>query len=241
MTTAVKLTDLCSSEVLNSHLRDIEYAFRNHGKKTRNLTVADLYSRYKAFVSTPGNEPDPRIVTAMRQVEVFLTEVLPTLNTCMVVSVLDVAVPIVNVGTFKSIAIKSKSGTKAVVKAPSLRSATDTSDKSFEIRVAEKYLQLLQSAQRRHLDFNLSLVDVRNLLLRKTCYYSNVKFNPNGGHEDSRTIDRLDCNKGYVKGNVVACTYKMNIFKENAFEHKEVDLKSIQKMLNVLIRAATGA
>lgn len=240
MTTAIKLTDICDKDTLNSHLRDIEYAFRNHGKKTCNLTVADLYSRYKAFVSAPGNEPNLRIVTAMRQVEVFLTEVLPTLNTCMTINMVDETVQILNYGTFKSFKIKSKSGTKTV-KTSSLRSAEDTDDKTFEIRVAEKYLQLLQSAQRRHLDFNLSLVDVRNLLLRKTCYYSNVKFHPNPGHEHSRTIDRLDCNKGYVKGNVVACTYKMNIFKENVFEHKEVDLKSIQKMLNVLIRAATGA
>ena len=240
MTTAVKLTDICSSEVLNTHLRDIEFAFRNYNKKTRNLTIADLYARYTAFLNTPGKEPEEKLITGMRQVEAFLTEVLPTLNTCMTINMVDETVQILNYGTFKSFKIKSKSGTKTV-KTQTLRSAEDTDDKTFEIRVAEKYLQLLQSAQRRHLDFNLSLVDVRNLLLRKTCYYSNVKFHPNPGHEHSRTIDRLDCNKGYVKGNVVACTYKMNIFKENAFEHKEVDLKSIQKMLNVLIRAATGA
>lgn len=236
MTTAVKLTDICSSEVLNTHLRDIEFAFRNYNKKTRNLTIADLYSRYTAFLNTPGKEPDEKLITGIRQVEAFLTEVLPTLNTCITIDMIDETIQILNYGTFKSFKIKSKSG-----KTHSIRSAENTDDKTFEIRVAEKYLQLLQSAQRRHLDFNLSLVDVRNLLLRKTCYYSNVKFHPSPGHEHSRTIDRLDCNKGYVKGNVVACTYKMNIFKENAFEHKEVDLKSIQKMLNVLIRAATGA
>lgn len=108
----------------------------------------------------------------------------------------------------------------------------DNQNAAFDIKVAEKYLQLLRSAASRNLPFNLTMVDVRNLLTRKTCFYTGVKF---GTGDLVRTIDRKNPNKGYVKGNVVACTSKSNSFKENLFEHKNVDLQHALKVLTTLI------
>lgn len=90
----------------------------------------------------------------------------------------------------------------------------------FELQVASKYKQLLQSARSRSLPFNLTLSDIRKLLRRKTCFFTQVKF---GQNELARSIDRLDCDKGYVKGNVVPCTLLVNQMKEHYFEHKGHD------------------
>lgn len=95
---------------------------------------------------------------------------------------------------------------------------------TFEVRVAKKYTQLLESANNRKLPFNLSLSDVRKLLSRKTCFYTGVKFDDKN---NTRSIDRIDCNKGYVKGNVVACTLEVNNMKEHFFEHKGFDQEKV--------------
>lgn len=95
------------------------------------------------------------------------------------------------------------------------------------LRVAEKYIQLLQSAKSRKLPFNLTLSDVRALLNRKTCFYTKEAF---GAGNKKRTVDRLDCNLGYVRGNVVACTEEANSLKEHFFEHTGHDPDTINKL-----------
>lgn len=87
----------------------------------------------------------------------------------------------------------------------------------LDLQVARKYSQLLSSAISRNLPFNLTLSDVKKLLLRKTCFYTKVEFDPNC-EKKKRTVDRLDSKKGYVKGNVVACTAEANAMKEHFFE-----------------------
>ena len=89
----------------------------------------------------------------------------------------------------------------------------------IEERVALKYINLKRSASRRQKDFDLKLADIRRLVTRKTCYYTGVSI---GIYEDQHpnqlTIDRLDPEKGYDKGNVVACSHTANQFK-NKIEH----------------------
>ena len=99
----------------------------------------------------------------------------------------------------------------------------------FEIHVAKKYHQLLMSAASRGLPFNLTLSDIRKLVRRKTCFYTKVPFD-NAVEAHRRTIDRIDCNLGYVKGNVVACTDEANQLKEHFFEHNGFNPEIVNKI-----------
>lgn len=100
---------------------------------------------------------------------------------------------------------------------------------NFEVFVVKKYHQLLVSAVTRGLPFNLTLSDVRKLIKRKTCFYTKIPFD-NTTEAHRRTIDRLDCNLGYVKGNVVACTHEANQMKEHFFEHTGFDPEIVNKI-----------
>ena len=99
-----------------------------------------------------------------------------------------------------------------------------------EIEVAKKLINIYQSAQDRKLQFNLSFEYVRRLLEYKTCYYTNKPFTEDG--PNARSFDRVDSDKGYIEGNVVACTIDINGKKSNlSFDeisclyHKLVDKK----------------
>lgn len=82
-----------------------------------------------------------------------------------------------------------------------------------DLIVAKKLLQLKQSADSRNIEFDLSFVTIKKLLNAKRCYYTGEPFEENG--DNSRSIDRVDPNRGYVEGNVVACTVNINQKKAN--------------------------
>lgn len=84
-----------------------------------------------------------------------------------------------------------------------------------------KRLQLYRSAVKRKIDFNLSDEDVRELLERKTCYYTGARFTESPHYK--RTVDRIDSNLGYVNGNVVACTHGVNQMKNYMLEDTRDD------------------
>ena len=75
---------------------------------------------------------------------------------------------------------------------------------------------------------------MKRLMSRKTCFYTKRKFNNTLDHPDYPTLDRIDCNKGYVKGNVVVCTKFSNELKANLFEHKDVDIITIKRIIDTL-------
>lgn len=82
-----------------------------------------------------------------------------------------------------------------------------------DVEVAKKLINIYQSAQDRKLQFNLSFEYVRKMLEYKTCYYTNKPFTEDG--PNARSFDRVDSDKGYVEGNVVACTIDINGKKSN--------------------------
>ena len=88
--------------------------------------------------------------------------------------------------------------------------------------VAKKLIQLKQSADSRGIEFDLSFVNVRKLMNAKICFYTRKKF---GEDLDARSIDRVDSSRGYVDGNVVACTVDINRKKAN-LTHDEILLLS---------------
>jgi hypothetical protein len=82
-----------------------------------------------------------------------------------------------------------------------------------DIEVAKKLVNIHSSAQNRSLEFNLTFECVKKLLEYTTCYYTNVQFTEDG--PNARSFDRVDNEKGYVVGNVVACTVDINGKKNN--------------------------
>lgn len=89
-----------------------------------------------------------------------------------------------------------------------------------DLEVARKMLKIFQSAQDRKLEFDLSFVTVKQLLSYRTCYYTGKEFEEDGMM--ARSFDRIDSDKGYVEGNVVACTVDINSKKSNlTFEEIE--------------------
>jgi hypothetical protein len=102
-----------------------------------------------------------------------------------------------------------------------------------DLEIAKKYINIQQSAQKRNLEFNLSLKDIKRLLKTKKCFYTGNELNHIIGDENQLSIDRIDNNKGYVVGNVVACSSKFNMIKScltindvkllvNAFKKKKI-------------------
>jgi hypothetical protein len=108
----------------------------------------------------------------------------------------------------------------------------------YEVQIAKKYTQLYLSSQKRNKEFNLTLKDVHNLLQQKTCYYTGKKFTNQG--DLKRTIDRVDNAKGYIIGNVVACTALANQMKEHIFERPTNDTNAnIEFIANVAKKVLT--
>ena len=91
-------------------------------------------------------------------------------------------------------------------------SAKDRNDVS-DLEVAKKMIKIHQSAVDRKLEFNLTFESVKKLLSYQTCYYTNRKFDEDGNF--ARSFDRIDSSKGYIEGNVVACTVDINGKKSN--------------------------
>jgi len=77
-----------------------------------------------------------------------------------------------------------------------------------DVEVAKKLVNIHSSAQSRNLEFNLTFECVKKLLEYTTCFYTNVTFTEDG--PNARSFDRVDNEKGYVVGNVVACTVDIN-------------------------------
>lgn len=96
---------------------------------------------------------------------------------------------------------------------PKPQAPVQTKSTISDVEVAKKLINIYQSAQDRKLQFNLSFEYVRKMLEYKTCYYTNKPFTEDG--PNARSFDRVDSDKGYIEGNVVACTIDINGKKSN--------------------------
>jgi hypothetical protein len=99
-------------------------------------------------------------------------------------------------------------------------------DRIPDIVVAKKLVKLQQSALSRGLEFDLKFHTVRRLLEKKTCTFTKIPFEESGPL--ARSIDRIDSAKGYIEGNVVACTVEINGKKAN------LSIKEIQQIYSVI-------
>jgi len=86
----------------------------------------------------------------------------------------------------------------------------------WDCYVARKLNAKANNAKDRGIEFNLSFQAMKNLLSASKCYYTGIVLSkPDAGAQKANdlTIDRIDCTKGYVRGNVVACSYAANQLK----------------------------
>jgi len=84
-----------------------------------------------------------------------------------------------------------------------------------DIDIARKYTNKAQDAYKRNIPFLLSFVEYKRLLKTKKCYYTGVEMVFEEGNPNCFSIDRVDASKGYIPGNVVACTVKFNQKKKD--------------------------
>ena len=93
-----------------------------------------------------------------------------------------------------------------------------TENSGLEV-ILTKRLNILKSANKRGLEFNLTDANIKTLLNKKTCYYTGVAFDEGNDPMNVRTFERVDDTKGYVKDNVVAVTLRANRIKNILLEH----------------------
>jgi len=103
---------------------------------------------------------------------------------------------------------------------------------------AKKYLKQIEKAREKGMEFDLSLAEFAKIVGRKTCFYTGVVMRkPIGANSTDfhdLTLDRIDNKKGYVSGNVVACTRAANQLKA-IWETPEFKL-SPRDALNVALK-----
>lgn len=104
------------------------------------------------------------------------------------------------------------------------------SEKPFDLLVGEYWVKLRTSALRRGKDFNLTFSDVRKLMLKKKCEYTGAPL-----IGVNRTVDRLDPNKGYIKGNVYAVSPQANQAKNMLFESETSVIRMTTKEAGLML------
>lgn len=87
-----------------------------------------------------------------------------------------------------------------------------------ELLTAALHAHLYKSARARGKDFNLTLPDTRKLITAKRCGYTGILLTDERGKPNTRSIERVDGSKGYIKGNVVAVSNKANKLKSSLLE-----------------------
>lgn len=107
--------------------------------------------------------------------------------------------------------------------------------------LARKYLMKEESSKRRGIAFNLSFVSYKNLMRAKKCYYTGIELSDVEGAADQRTIDRINPNKPYEKGNVVACCHAFNQLKSKMEYDGAIFLPSFQKAVVKMFKTVNKA
>lgn len=78
-----------------------------------------------------------------------------------------------------------------------------------DVRIANKYLDKIQNAKKRGLEFSISLEEFAIICRERRCFYTGYKYNS----IKEISLDRIDSEIGYVSGNVVSCHVDINSHK----------------------------
>lgn len=100
---------------------------------------------------------------------------------------------------------------------------------------------LIERCIKKKLEYDLSIEEIMHLSSEKKCYYTGVAFEPCG--DNSLTFDRISNKVGYVSGNVVACTQKVNELKSSLFESTHSlfkDISDLKQFVDVIYAKSCG-
>ena len=122
--------------------------------------------------------------------------------------------------------IRSKGGTmppdlaeagKVNVNTSTLANAKVSDKIREDLLVSKRFINSYLSAEKRGIEWELTLADVRRLMRRKICVYTGLAF------EDTdklrMTLERVDNKKGYTKENVVPVCFFANQLKAEMVEN----------------------
>lgn len=99
-----------------------------------------------------------------------------------------------------------------------------------EYKMVKRYLNKFKDAYERDIPFELTFNQFKKILSRKVCPFSGRVMTDDENQPDSRSLDRIDASKGYIRGNVIACSYRINCIKSNLTEEEILNIvKVIQK------------
>lgn len=81
------------------------------------------------------------------------------------------------------------------------------------------FLQAKNRAKRKGIEFNISLEDIK---VPEVCPLLNLPFFPGtkGNYRQTPSLDRIDSNKGYIKGNVWVISNRANTMKTDALKEE---------------------
>lgn len=92
----------------------------------------------------------------------------------------------------------------------------DSRAKRYERKWADPrkalWISSKDSAKTRGFEHNIKVEDI---IIPTHCPVLGLELKPKGRDENSMTLDRIDTNKGYVKGNIAVISWKANKLKSN--------------------------
>lgn len=111
------------------------------------------------------------------------------------------------------------------------------SEFEFDQLVITKLQNKMSNAKQRGIEFRMTHAMMRDCMTATHCFYTGLAFTERRKEKKwlptDRTIERVDNNKGYVRGNVVAVCYGANNAKamfENATSAHGLDLRQAVMM-----------
>lgn len=105
-----------------------------------------------------------------------------------------------------------------------------------DVQLARKYLNKVENARSRGIPFKLTFTSYKNLMRAKKCFYTGIDLSDVEGAADQRTIDRINANKGYEAGNVVACCKGFNNLKGLMEKDGSIFLPNFQKAVGKMFK-----
>lgn len=98
--------------------------------------------------------------------------------------------------------------------------------------IKTKLVQAKNACILKHREFNITEQDVEELFIIQNgrCFYTGDKLETEPGNDKLFSIDRIDSSLGYIKENIVLCTWEFNRFKSNQSLGKMKELAT--KLIN---------
>tara|TARA_R110000796_G_scaffold159388_3_gene276185 strand:- start:11092 stop:11433 length:342 start_codon:yes stop_codon:yes gene_type:complete len=82
-----------------------------------------------------------------------------------------------------------------------------------DLYVCKKMIKISHSGNSRNIEVKLTFNALKKVMKTRKCFFTGVLLNFEENDANQLTIDRLDNDKGYIDGNIVACSKEFNQIK----------------------------